>query len=77
MINKNQRCKMITLLKSLKNINILIVPTLMILIKWPFYMIGFCLSCMGSGYCPFYTNYICIMIFSTFSSLMLLRIDKK
>ena len=40
-------------------------------------MIGFCLSCNGSGYCSFYTNYTCIMIFSTFSSLMLLTDKKK
>ena len=29
-MNKNQRCEMVTLLKSLKNINILIVPIVLI-----------------------------------------------
>ena len=29
----------------------------------PFYIFGFCLSCMTSAYFYFYTNYIPIMIF--------------
>ena len=69
MINQNQRCKMFTLTKSLKNINILIAPIvvilliLVILIKYLFYIFGFCLSCMGSDHFSFYTTCIPIMIF--------------
>ena len=63
---------MITLLKSLRNINILIVIVVIVLIfmtltKQPFYIFGFCLSCMASGYFYFSTNCIPIMIFSTLS----------
>ena len=78
MINKNQQCEMIILLKSLKNINKLIVPIilmvviLMILIKWPIWIFGFCLSYVGSGYFSFYTNYIPIMTFSTLSFFILI-----
>ena len=75
MINKNQQCEMIILLKSLKNINKLIVPIiliLMILIKCPIWIFGFCLSYVGSGYFSFYTNYIPIMTFSTLSFFILI-----
>ena len=46
--------------------------------KVTIYIFGFCLSYMGSGYFPFYTNCIPNMIFSTLSfSVLILFIDNK
>ena len=54
---------------------ILMVLILMILIKWPIWIFGFCLSYVGSGYFSFYTNYIPIMTFSTLSFLILILLQ--
>ena len=65
----NQRCGMFILLKLFKNINILIVPVvLMVLIL----IFGFCLSYIDCGYFSFYTYGIPIMIFSTLSFSILI-----
>ena len=70
MTSENQRCKVVALLKSLKNIYILIfrihIPEsiqmldsfLMTSIKQPFYIFGFRLSCIASGYFYFYIQFI-------------------
>ena len=53
MINKNQRCKIVTLLKSLKLVQLVQLVQLvywyflMILLKWTFYIFGFGLTCMA------------------------------